>query len=170
MTDDPASLDRLHDVIAPPTVPWWPPAPGWYWVLGFAAFLTIALIIRSRLRWQRNSYRREALTEWEHQQALLMEPARRADALASLAELLKRTALSAYPRPQVAALTGESWLNFLNQTGGKSRFTAEAGELLEQATCDPEKAAAANGQKCQEAALQVRHWVVHHSAEGGPPC
>ena len=107
MTPDPTSLDRLHDIVAPPPVPWWPPAPGWYFVLGILAVAGIALTIRGIHRWQSNRYRREALAEWQRLQPLLVADDTRAEALASLAELLKRTALSAFPRRRVASLTGD---------------------------------------------------------------
>jgi hypothetical protein len=168
MSDDPASLDRLHDIVAPPPVPWWPPAPGWYWVLGFAAVLLVLGSIRFCIRWQRSAYRREALAEWEHRRALLAEPDRRAGALAGMAELLKRTALSAFPRPQVAPLTGTDWLAFLHRTGGA--ITEDSLTLLEQAVYDPAGAAATSGQKWHAAALQVRHWLKHHKTKGAPPC
>ena len=169
MSDDPASLDRMHDVVAPAPVPWWPPAPGWYWVLGLAAVLAFAWIIRSCIRWQRNAYRREALAEWQRGQALLADPSRRTDALIFLAELLKRTALSAFPRREVASLTGSGWHAFLNRTG-RGSFSAESCSLLEQAAYDPGQAAAAEDQKCQEAAVQVRHWLKRHTVKGGPSC
>lgn len=48
MTLDPTSLDRLHDLVLPSSVPWWPPAPGWYGVLGLlvlaVAWLTWAFL------------------------------------------------------------------------------------------------------------------------------
>ena len=37
MTLDPAHLHRLHDLVLPPTVPGWPPAPGWYGVFALLA-------------------------------------------------------------------------------------------------------------------------------------
>ena len=41
MTPDPTSLERLHDIVLPPPVPWWPPAPGWYWVMGLLGALLL---------------------------------------------------------------------------------------------------------------------------------
>ena len=64
MNPGPTSLDRLHDVIAPPPVPWWPPAPGWYYLFAFVLVLLVVLTIRGIIRWQHNRYRREALAEW----------------------------------------------------------------------------------------------------------
>ena len=43
---DPAGLDRLHDIIVPSPVPFWPPAPGWYLLAAFVAFLLVWLIVR----------------------------------------------------------------------------------------------------------------------------
>src|SRR6187549_271512 len=101
MNPDPTSLDRLHDIVAPPPVPWWPPAPGWYWILGFVLVLLLVLVLRGILRWQHNRYRREALAELDRQEAALAAPEQRAVALASIAGLLKRAALSAWPRTEV---------------------------------------------------------------------
>jgi hypothetical protein len=140
MNPDPASLDRLHDVVAPLPVPWWPPAPGWYWVLGTLMLLLVVALVRGLLSWQRNRYRREALAEWRRQETLLRDPSQRTVALAGLAELIKRTALSAFPREQVASLTGPDWLAFLDRTGSTKDFTAGPGEILEKAAYDPRTA------------------------------
>ena len=60
-----------------------------------AAGLAAAAIAR---RHRRNAYRREALRELEE-----------ADA-ADISAILKRTALVAFPREQVASLSGAAWM------------------------------------------------------------
>ncbi|MES2708016.1 MAG: DUF4381 domain-containing protein [Verrucomicrobiota bacterium] len=166
MNPDPTSLDRLHDLVVPPPVPWWPPAPGWYWVLGTLAVVAAVAAIRLFLRWQHNRYRREALAEWRRHEASLGDPAGRAAALAGLAELLKRTALSAWPRPRVASLTGADWLAFLDKTGATTGFSSGHGALLENAAYDPRSATALEESMIRETAVLVRHWLKHHRAGG----
>ena len=61
MSPDPTSLDRLHDIVAPPPVPAWPPAVGWYWVIATGAVAAVYLVLLALSRWQKNRYRREAL-------------------------------------------------------------------------------------------------------------
>jgi len=102
MTTDPASLDRLHDLVLPPAVPWWPPAPGWYAVIVLLLLAAGWLGWRLWQRWQANRYRREALR-------IL---ATLADAPA-MAELLRRTALAMAPRIVIAGKTGEAWVDWL---------------------------------------------------------
>jgi hypothetical protein len=64
-SDDPGSLDRLHDLVAPPPVPWWPPAPAWY-ALGVVVFVLLAVLAwRVVAWWLRNRYRRAGLAELE---------------------------------------------------------------------------------------------------------
>jgi hypothetical protein len=61
----------------------------------------------------------------------------RAAALMDLAALLKRVALVAYAREQVAALSGDAWLTFLDRTGGTSRFTRGPGAVLAEVSSRP---------------------------------
>jgi hypothetical protein len=42
-----------------------------------------------------------------------------AESAALIAEILKRAALVAYPRTQVASLTGSAWVQWLAETGGR---------------------------------------------------
>jgi hypothetical protein len=133
MNPDPASLDRLHDIISPPPAPWWPPAPGWYWLAGVLAIWTVYWLATAFIRWQRNRYRREALAQLRSQTRLLSDAKMRAPVLANLAELLKRAALSAYPRSEVASLTGSAWLSFLDRQAGMRDFNSAQGALLEKA-------------------------------------
>jgi Domain of unknown function (DUF4381) len=162
MNSDPASLDRLHDIVAPPSVPWWPPAPGWYGVAAIIFILSLVLILRSVIHWQRNRYRREALAEFVRQEKFLADPFRRAAALAALAELLKRVALTAFPRAKVAALTGPAWFDFLDRTGSTTMFASDFGPILARATYDPLAAVALEEQEIRETAALVRHWIVYH--------
>ncbi|HSI14876.1 MAG TPA: DUF4381 domain-containing protein [Chthoniobacter sp.] len=165
MMNDPTSLDRLHDIVAPAPAPWWPLAPAWNWLLGLLLFLGALLALRALLRWQRNRYRREALAELSRQERALFDISRRAQALTSLAELLKRAALSAWPRAEVASLTGSAWSAFLDRTGGTTAFSKGLGSILEQVSYDPRTAAALDESALRELAELVRHWLVHHRRE-----
>lgn len=119
-----ASLENLHDIVMPKAVPWWPPAPGWYVLSAVAAGLAIYFAIRAILCYRRNAYRREAIA------MLLIASADTSSLTSEVAELLKRTALSAFPREQVASLTGEGWLAFLDRTGATKDFSQGPGRFL----------------------------------------
>jgi hypothetical protein len=162
---DPTSLDRLHDIVAPPPAPWWPPAPGWYWVLGFLLVGILVILLMALACWQRNRYRREALAELARLEPALGELATRAAALGVLAELLKRVALTAFPREQVANLTGPDWFEFLDHTGRTTGFSEGRGAILERAVHDPRTAAALDEPRARELLSLVRHWLVHHRVE-----
>ncbi len=162
MNPDPTSLDRLHDIIAPPPVPWWPPAPGWYCVIGFAFFVLLIGLVRLFLHWQRNRYRREALLELARQEAALRNSIQPAGALAALAELLKRVSLSAWPREDVASLTGEPWLAFLQGTFREKHPGTREAALLESVAYDPRAAGSLDESQILDARRAVRHWIRHH--------
>jgi hypothetical protein len=104
MTSDPASLDRLHDLVLPPAVAWWPPAPGWYALFFLLLLIVVRLGWRWWKRWQANAYRRDALR--------LVATAKDAPALA---ELLRRAALATQPRQVIAGKTGRDWVEWLEQ-------------------------------------------------------
>lgn len=112
-------LAQMHDVIAPPPLSWWPPAPGW-WILGISALLLIAGALWLAIHWwQSNAYRRLALAE--------LADIRGNNTLTSqektqqLVYLLKRTFFSAYPlsRRRVAGISGGAWWRLLNSTTHK---------------------------------------------------
>jgi hypothetical protein len=47
------SLDRLHDIVQAPEVPWWPPAPGWFWLGAGLIILLVLIGVYALLRWQK---------------------------------------------------------------------------------------------------------------------
>ncbi|MEM9016498.1 MAG: DUF4381 domain-containing protein [Verrucomicrobiota bacterium] len=105
MSEDPANLQNLHDVVPPPEVSWWPLAPGWY-VLGFVALVTFLwLSWVSWKRWRGNAYRRAALEALEG-----------ATNSVEVAEVLRRTALAISSRPEIAMRTGDDWIEWLEST------------------------------------------------------
>lgn len=102
MNDPATSLDRLHDIAVPPSVPWWPPATGWYVAVLFVLALVLVLVLRAVRRYRRNAYRRAALRELAS-----------LGSVAAIAELLRRTALVIVPRTVVAGMTGAVWMDWL---------------------------------------------------------
>jgi Domain of unknown function (DUF4381) len=120
-----APLDKLHDFYQPPPPAWTPQTAGWYVVFAIVGVLVLWLVVRSARKWYANRYRREALREL---------------ATASPAEfsvLLKRTALAAWPRAQVASLSGTEWLAFLNQTSLQEEFLQRPGNQIEEVGLRP---------------------------------
>ncbi len=192
MSADHTGLDTLHDILVPPPAPWWPPAPGWDWVLGLAGVIGAVLLWRAAARWQRNRYRREALAQLAKIEALIetridanfkapvdariiasdaQARTKAPDALtpdaalAAMAVLLKRTALTAYAREQVASLTGPAWFAFLDNTGG-TRFSDGLGAALARANyhCDSGSGERAASECIADVASEIRRWIVQHRA------
>ena len=108
MNPDPASLVNLRDIVTPPPVPWWPLAPGWWFLLTVSGMAAGFLAVQRWRRWRADAYRRAALRELHG-----------AEDVASIAEILKRAALAACLRTQVASLTGSAWVRWLAETGGR---------------------------------------------------
>lgn len=167
MTPDPTSLDRLHDVIEPAPAPWWPPAPGWYWVLGAVAVLAVVASIRGLLSWQRNRYRRDALRELQAAEADLASGDRRTEAVVAMAVVLKRTALSVWPREDVASLTGDRWLAFLEDVAPGTGFNAADGAVLERVAYAEIGEGTITKEQARVLMRMTRRWVRCHRVVPG---
>ncbi len=96
------SLDRLHDIVTPHSIPVWPPAAGWYVVFAVAICGLALLCYRLWKQWRANAYRREALRELSV-----------AGNICEINALLRRVALAFAPRDVIAQQTGESWPEWL---------------------------------------------------------
>lgn len=119
MVNDP--LDALRPLHEPAAISWWPPAPGWWVLLLFLLFVLLVF-----WRWKRATLQRAALRELK----LLASKINTSQQAAAINQLLKRYALVCWPAAEVAALTGESWLKFLDRHGGNGAFSQGPGRVL----------------------------------------
>ncbi len=123
-------IAQLRDIHLPNGVSWWPPAPAW-WLL---TILLIAVITILYWQWRklREKYlrRRAALNELQRLEKIYQQPQHRKKVIQLLSVLLRRVAFIHHPRHEVAGLSGEAWLTFLNRTGETEAFASEVGKLL----------------------------------------
>lgn len=148
----PQLLDRMHDPVVPEPVSWLPQTDGW-WVL-LIWLVLLAIIGTARLAEHRrlNRYRREALTELE-----AIRKAAGPGSAAAVAELIKRTALTAFPRTEVAALYGEAWSAFLSRTGGNDPEIDAAATGIARAAYMPDV-------EVTDIAPGAERWIRRHRA------
>lgn len=154
------ALRSLHDIAVPPPVSWMPQTWGWAVLAAIAVTALLAWAWRAARRFHRNAYRREALRRLDEIERGMTDPARRDHAVHALAELLKRTAVAAWPRAEVAALSGADWVRFLDGTGG-------SGEALDRVLDDLEYRQDATLSSlpsgiAADAALSARRWIGEH--------
>src|SRR5574343_758173 len=96
----------IRDIHLPASVSWWPPAIGW-WLLLLAALLLAGALWLWRRRQHRQRRRKQAL----HQlQALRAQAGQPLACVQQISQWLRQVAVNYYPRQQVAALQGETWL------------------------------------------------------------
>jgi hypothetical protein len=140
-----------------------PQTVGWWIVLGLVmvalAWAAWAVVRRRRS----NRYRRLALARLEAIERALADPTSRPSVLAELPVLVKRTALAAHARAEVAALSGDSWLEFLDRSYGGKGFTEGIGRLLpELAYATPASTSALPTEETRALVDLVRRWIRSH--------
>jgi len=109
MNSDSSSLNNLRDIAVPPPVSWWPLAPGWWFIIVLIISVLSYIAYRAWCNWCASAYRRAALCELNA-----------ATTIADVSNILKRTALVAFPRGEVASLSGKQWCTWLQRTGTMS--------------------------------------------------
>ncbi|MCG3202499.1 MAG: hypothetical protein NFCOHLIN_02382 [Gammaproteobacteria bacterium] len=134
---DPRAIP-LRDLHLPPPVGWWPPAPGW-WVL---AALALTAVVLGVLAWRSRRRRRvprhadmvaEVWRTWRDLRSTLADPHAMTDGVQQLSALVRRVALTLHARGEVAGLSGEEWLRFLDAPLGGTEFSNGPGRILASA-------------------------------------
>jgi len=122
----------LRDLHLPDVIGWWPLAPGW-WVLIALATIGLGWLIRSYMRMRAHgAVRRHALLQLKELTAEFEQHHDTVRFSSKMSELLRRTMLAYSPRQQVAGLTGDEWLAWLDQDLETPLFqTGNGRKLLE---------------------------------------
>ena len=151
----PELMELMHELVMPAEISRLPQTPGW-WILLVWLFATMLLLVRYWLqKRRRNRYRREALASLnviERQEDLSAT-----ESAQCIATLLKQTALAAYPRQQVASLTGDAWASFLIASSENDALIVQTADTLAAAAYRPD----ADGREISAAA---RRWIRVHRA------
>ena len=112
-TDPADPLAALRDIHVPPEPEFWPPAPGWIAVAGVAIAIWLAVMVVAARRWRAGRFRREALAGIRSLRTRHREGAPDSEIAVELSALLRRVALARHPREEVAGLTGDRWMAWL---------------------------------------------------------
>lgn len=159
-------LSELADIHLPDAVSFWPPAPGW-WLVG--ALLLAALAYGGLLlfrRWQQQRRLAMALHELEQVYKLYTSWQQSSETDAGQAGLtllhgcnsvLKRVALVHYPEQEVASLSGQSWLRFLDRTGATDAFSTGSARVLGDGSY--RRSFAADNETCEAIVQAVQQWI-----------
>lgn len=151
----PELLRLMHDIVLAEPVPWTPQTVGWAIVGTWLLVLGVLVAWHGVKTRRRNRYRREALAMLD---AIATEPdPDPAVAAQQVATLLKRTALVAYPRVEVAGLHGGEWAAFLRRSARNDPLVEHAAIELAGAAYRPD----ADGRCLIEPA---RRWIEVHDA------
>ncbi|UUO07190.1 DUF4381 domain-containing protein [Blastopirellula sp. J2-11] len=152
MKDDATSLDKLHDIVVPPEVSWWPLAPGWWVLLALLLTGIVYLLYRSWKDWRANAYRRIALKE------LLT-----ANSVSAISELLRRTALKVAPRSEIASQTANAWPDWLAKWVAKP-----ISDSCRQQLADGGYSAAHDASDLGELRGYAANWIKFHRIPENP--
>lgn len=152
-------LAELQPLRLPAEPGWWPPAPGWWWLSGLLAVVLVLALLALWRRWRGKRYRRLALRAVERECELWRSHGDASQLLQGINRTLKAASLQAFPREEVAPLSGPSWLEFLRRTCPKNLDDlaplGESGYVPKPELADPEALLAA-----------ARCWLTHHRRAG----
>lgn len=126
---DPAEIP-LRDLQLPAEIGWWPPAPGWWLLIGLAGVGLLALIVHLRKARAFNAARRHALRTLDEYAGDYRRHRNPVVLATQVSALLRRVMLAYVPRSEVAGLTGDDWLEWLDRDLDDPAFAGGVGRQL----------------------------------------
>lgn len=131
----------LRDLHLPEMIGWWPLAPGWWLVIGLV-LIALSMLLRRYLRQRAHGVaRRHALRQLDDLLAHYEQHRNVVRFASQVSELLRRTMLAYASRKEVAGLTGEQWLVWLDRDLAHPQFVSGPGrKLIELPYRDPDSA------------------------------
>lgn len=136
-------------------------ASGWQ-VLGALALAGCGILAyRAIVSWWHNHYRREALRRLSVLQA--HSDSQLLDVVAMLPFYMKTTALHAFPRTDVASLSGDNWLTFLYLHYSGPSFAYGPGQKLLSVAYLPRERWMLSEGECEALINMSRLWIARHT-------
>ena len=135
---------ELRDIHLPEPISWWPLAPGW-WMLAAGILLLIIIAFIARKIYQGRQIKRDIAAELESIKQRYADTQNDVELARSLSILLRRVSITCHPGHDVAGMTGERWLHWLDQVQGNdkangARFESDTGRQLLSAPYLPDDA------------------------------
>ena len=104
MNETNVGLDGLHEIVSAQSVSWFPSTVSAWITILLGMCTIIGCILLFVMRWRSVAYQRAAIKELSGAQSGF-----------EIASIIKRAALQAFPRKQVASLTGREWYDWLQR-------------------------------------------------------
>lgn len=155
-------IHGIDEIILPEAISYLPTAPGWWFIGAMFGVWLLVKIRQGSMTWWRNRYRREALRQLNQLQGQAGDQLY--DVVALLPHYLKVTALQAYPREEVASLSGRPWLAFLDAHHTGPAFSKGPAEKLVVLSYLPRDQWQLDEAESRQLISMVRHWIKSHSA------
>ena len=126
-----AGVTVLRDIHGLDVIPWWPLAPGWWYMVGIAGLLLLFIGIRYWLIYHTDwlGWRGDARRQLRDLKKALAREDTQVVA-GRLSELLRRIAMVRSGRQQAASLTGDTWLHWLGEHDNTGFDWERHGQIL----------------------------------------
>lgn len=132
---------ELRDIHLPDPVSWWPPAPGWWLLMAGILLIAVAAIVARKI-YHGKQLKRDIKAELDNIKDRFQQTQNKTELARSLSVLLRRASISYYPKADIAGLTGDAWLQYLDESSagasGNSGFRSDTGRILLTAPYLPE--------------------------------
>lgn len=123
------NTDGLRDIHLPDAISWWPPAIGWWILLALviAAFILLPKLYR---RMTYTSLNKVATKTYQNIVDEFKENNNDSTFIIKTSQFLRQIAMSYYGRDKVAQLTGDKWIQALNDLTEQDHFTDDLKQNL----------------------------------------
>ncbi len=118
---------EFRDIELPEPIGWWPPAPGWWLML--ALIVTSLIVLWFARRWWQNRLRRSAIRELDEIYTQHMQHGDDQQLVRQINILLRRFLLASGDK-DAASLTGENWLQHLEQFCATTKMRHSEAQVL----------------------------------------